>query len=210
MIRILIADDHAVARRGTKDILKEAFPNADIHLAGDAETVISILAKHQWSLIICDISMPGRSGMDVLLEINRSYPNTPVLMLTVHPEEEYAVRAIKSGAAGYLNKDYAAEDELVKAVNTILEGRKYINTAVAQRLADEMAQSTGREPHEILSDKEFQIFKLIASGRSTGEIARQLSLSVNTIGTFRSRILAKMQLHNTAEIVTYAIRRNLL
>lgn len=209
MARILIADDHAVARRGIKEILLEAFPSAEITLTNDAEELIKMVIKQEWDLVISDISMPGRSGLDALHDLKKNFPDLAVLILTIHPEEEYAVRAIREGAAGYLNKDEAVEEELIKAVDIILRGRKYITPSVAERLANEVTHKHNKEPHEMLSNKEFHIFKLIAQGRSTGEIAERLSLSVNTIGTFRGRILAKMQMKTNAEIISYAIRNNL-
>jgi two-component system, NarL family, invasion response regulator UvrY len=210
MARILIADDHAIARRGLKEILLESFPSAEIETVPDAEELMKRVIKDEWDLVISDITMPGRSGLDILHDINKEFPRLPVLILSVHPEEEYAVRVIKAGAAGYLTKDDAVEEELVNAVNTILRGKKYITPSIAEKLARELSHDPEREPHETLSDREFHIFKLIAQGISTSEIAAQLSLSVNTIGTFRSRILAKMNMKTNAEIITYAIHHNLI
>jgi DNA-binding NarL/FixJ family response regulator len=210
MPRILIADDHAIARRGLKEILLEAFPAAVIETVPDATELMKRVAKDKWDLVISDITMPGRSGLDVLSEINKEFPELPVLILSVHPEDEYAVRVLRAGAAGYITKDDAVEEELVKAVNIILRGRKYITPSIAERLANELSQDLERAPHETLSDREFEVFKLIARGISTVEIAEQLSLSVNTIGTFRSRIFAKMNMKNNAELITYAIRNKLI
>jgi len=209
MPRILVADDHAVARRGIKEILLEKFPLAEIITVANAEELMNMLVKEDWNLVITDITMPGRSGMEVLHDINQQFPALPVLILSVHPEREYAVRVIKSGAAGYLNKDEAIEEELNRAVGMALDGKKYITQTVAEMLARELSNDTEKLLHELLSNRELDVFKLLAQGRSTGEIARQLSLSVNTIGTFRSRILAKMNMKNNAEIVAYAIKHNL-
>jgi DNA-binding NarL/FixJ family response regulator len=210
MPRILIADDHAIARRGLKEILMEAFPSAAIETVPDATELMKRVAKDKWDLVISDITMPGRSGLDVLSEINKEFPELPVLILSVHPEDEYAVRVLRAGAAGYITKDDAVEEELVKAVNIILRGRKYITPSIAERLATELSHDFEKDPHETLSDREFEVFKLIARGISTVEIAEQLSLSVNTIGTFRSRIFAKMNMKNNAELITYAIRNKLI
>lgn len=209
MPRILIADDHAVVRRGLKEILNESLPFADITAVNNAEELFKQIIKEKWDLVISDITMPGRSGLEMLQEISLYFPDLPVLILSVHSEEEYAVRVIKAGAVGYLNKDEAVEEELAKAVNTVLAGKKYITSGVAELLARELTNSQ-KEPHESLSDREFDVFKLLGQGKTTGEIARQLSLSVNTIGTFRSRILAKMNMKNNAEIVAYVIRNKLL
>lgn len=209
MPRFLIADDHAVARRGLKEILLEAFPFAKIHAVPDAEELIRQVIKNEWDLVISDITMPGRSGLDVLQEVSQMRSGLPVLILSVHPEDEYAVRVIRAGAAGYLNKNDAVEEELVKAVQVVLNGRKYITPSLAERLARELSQDPEREPHETLSDREYDVFILLAQGKTTGEIAQQLSLSTNTIGTFRSRILAKMNMKNNAEIVAYVIQHRL-
>lgn len=210
MPKILIADDHAVARRGIKEIILDGFPAADIRTVNSAEELVIEVLKQPWDLIISDITMPGRSTLDVLQEIKKGFPDLPVLILSIHPVEDYAVRVIRAGAAGYLNKDDAIEEELLKAVNTILRGRKYITPSVAERLAKEIAEESEKEPHELLSDREFEVFKLLARGKSTSEIAEELHLSSNTIGTFRSRILTKMDIKNNAELVAYAIRNKLI
>ncbi|MBS1510992.1 MAG: response regulator transcription factor [Bacteroidetes bacterium] len=208
--RFLIADDHAVARRGLKEILLEAFPFAEIKAVGTAEEVMAAVIEKHWDMVITDISMPGRSGLELLSDLNKEFPGLPVLILSAHAEEEYAIRVIKAGGAGFLNKDDAVEEELVKAVNVILKGRKYITQTLAEKLAMELSNETNKAPHELLSDREFQVFKLLAQGTTTGDIAKKLSLSVNTVGTFRSRILAKMNMKTNAELVAYAITHHLM
>ena len=210
MPHILIADDHAIARRGLKEILAETIPFADIDTVGSAEELLAKLMQQDWDVVISDINMPGRSGLEILQEINKNFPELPVLIVSVHTEEEYAIRVIKAGGAGFLNKDDAVEEELTKAVKRILSGKKYITPSVAERLADELSNSEEKKPHELLSDREFHIFKLIAKGVGTGDIADKLSLSVNTIGTYRSRILSKMKFKSNAEIIRYALANDLI
>src|SRR5690349_24791442 len=170
-MRILIADDHAIARRGLKEILQEEFPSAEIETVINAEELIARVIREKWDIVISDITMPGRSGLDALHQINKEFPKLPVLVLSMHPEEEYAVRVIRAGAAGYLNKDDAIEEELVKAVNYLLRGRKYITPSIAERLVQELTQNKEKQLHDILSDREFDVFKLLAQGKTTGEIA---------------------------------------
>ncbi|HVW98200.1 MAG TPA: response regulator transcription factor [Mucilaginibacter sp.] len=210
MPRFLIADDHAIARVGLKEILQDAFPHAYIETVGNAEELIKRAFEDEWDIVISDIAMPGRSGLDALNQLHKEFPKLPVLIISVHTEDEYALRVIKSGGAGYLNKDDAVEDELEKAVTQILNGRKYITPSVAEMLAGEVAMDTEKLPHEKLSDREFDVFRLLAQGKSTGEIAGQLSLSVNTIGTFRSRLMTKMGIRNNAGLVAYAIAHGLV
>ena len=210
MPNILIADDHAIARRGLSEILLDSIPFAKIETASSSEELLGKVIQNEWDLVISDINMPGRSGIEILHEITKSFPNLPVLMVSAHTEEEYAVRVIKAGGAGFLNKDDAVEEELVKAVRLILSGKKYISPSVAERLADELSKGEDKKPHEFLSNREFDIFKLLAGGTPTREIADKLSLSVNTVGTYRSRILAKMNFKSNADIIKYAISRNLI
>ncbi|MEO8403161.1 MAG: response regulator transcription factor [Chitinophagaceae bacterium] len=209
-MRILIADDHAIARRGLKEILLEGFPSAEVETVNNAEELIARIIKESWDVVISDINMPGRSGLDALHQINKEFPKLPVLVLSFHPEEDYAVRVIRAGAAGYLNKDAAIESELINAVNQVVRGRKYITPSIAERLVQELSQDKQKQLHEILSDREFDVFKLLAQGKTTGEIAEKLSLSVNTIGTFRSRILAKMSMRTNADMTAYAIHHHLI
>jgi two-component system invasion response regulator UvrY len=209
MLRILIADDHAIIRKGLKQILLEEYPSAFIDEVGDAEGVIKKAITSEWDIIICDLSMPGRSGLDVVHDIKQNFPKLPVLILSLHPEEQYAIRVLKAGAAGYLSKEVATE-ELVKAVQRVLQGRKYISASIAEKLADELDQNANKPPHEILSDREFYVFKLIAEGKGVSEIAELLSLSVTTVSTYRSRILIKMNAKANAELTRYAIENKLI
>ncbi len=210
MPHILIADDHAIARRGLREIISDTIPFADIDTAASAEELLSKVMQDNWDLVISDINMPGRSGLEILQEINKNFPTLPVLIVSVHTEQEYAIRVIKAGGAGFLNKDDAVDEELAKAVQTILSGKRYIPPSVAERLADELANGEDKKPHELLSNREFHIFKLLAKGTGTREIADKLSLSINTVGTYRSRILTKMNFKSNAEIITYAIANKLI
>ena len=195
MIRILVADDHTVVRRGLRQILLEGFPGAFVEEVGDAEDLIKNVVKSTWDVVISDLSMPGRSGLDALQQIKQLHPNLPVLILSIHPEEQYALRVLKSGASGYLSKDMAP-DELVNAVKKVMLGKKYITAAVAEKLAATLDQDHNKPLHEYLSDREFNVLKMLAAGRSVSEIAESLFLSVTTVSTYRSRIMAKMNLKN--------------
>jgi two-component system invasion response regulator UvrY len=209
MIRILIADDHTVVRRGLKQILLEEFPFAFIEEVADAEELIKRVMKEDWSVIISDLSMPGRSGLESLQQIKQLHPKLPVLILSIHSEEHYAIRVLKAGASGYLNKDLAPE-ELVKAVNCVLAGKKYITASIAEKLASSLDFNTEKVPHEFLSDREFEVLKLLAAGKSVSDIAQQFSLSVTTVSTYRSRIMSKMNLKTNADLTLYAIEHSLL
>jgi two-component system invasion response regulator UvrY len=208
-LKILIADDHAIIRRGLRQILNEAYPSALIEEVPDAEGVIKKSIAATWDIIICDLSMPGRSGLDVLQHIKQHYPKLPVLILSLHPEEQYAIRVLKAGAAGYLRKD-TAPDELVKAVQRVLQGRKYVSAFIAEKMASDLDHDTSKPLHELLSDREFHVFMLIAEGKSVSEIAEQLSLSITTVSTYRARILTKMDLRTNADLTRYAIGNNLI
>lgn len=206
-MRILIADDHELIREGIKRILADAH---DIRYVGEARIaheVIAALEQEHWDMVVLDINLPGRSGLDVLKEIKQRFPDIPVLILSMYPEDQYAVRMIKAGAVGYINKGSAATD-LLQAIRKVAAGGKYINTSVAEKLAE--AVDTGGPPHTLLSDREFEIFRLLASGKTVGEIALLLSRSVKTISTHRSHILSKMNLNNNAEIMQYAFEHKLL
>ena len=209
MLRILIADDHAIIRKGLKQILLEEYPSAVIEEVNDAEAAIKKTITNEWDILICDLSMPGRSGLDVLQHVKQNLLKLPVLILSIHPEEQYAIRALRAGAAGYLSKD-AATEELVKAVQRILQGRKYISSSLAEIMASELDQETSKPPHELLSDREFHVFKLIADGKSVSEIAEQLSLSITTVSTYRSRILEKMDIKTNADMTRYALEKKLI
>jgi two-component system invasion response regulator UvrY len=207
-MRILIADDHAVIRKGLKHILLEEFPSAFIEESSDAEDIIKKTLSGDWDVIICDLSMPGRSGLDVVQHMKQNFPKIPVLILSIHPEEQYAIRAIKTGAAGYLSKD-AAPEELVKAVRRVMLGRKYVSSSIADKLADELDQDN-RERHELLSHREFDVFRLLAAGSSVSEISEKLSLSVTTVSTYRARIMVKMNMKSNADLTRYALDHKLI
>lgn len=209
MLRILIADDHSVVRKGLKQILLDEFSSALIEEVADAEALIKKVMSSPWDIVISDLSMPGRSGLDALQQIKSSHPNLPVLILSIHPEEQYALRALKSGASGYLTKD-AAPDELVKAVQKILLGKKYISQSIAEKLANTFSADAGINPHESLSDREFDVMKQLANGKSVSEIADMLSLSVTTISTYRARLMTKMNLKSNSDLTRYAIENKLI
>ena len=208
MIRILVADDHTVVRRGLRQILLEGFPGALIEEVGDAEDLIKNVMKSTWDVIISDLSMPGRSGLDALQQIKKINPNLPVLILSIHPEDHYALRVLKAGASGYLSKDMAS-NELVNAVKKVMVGKKYISASVAEKLASTLDQDDNKAPHEFLSDREFNVLKMLATGSSVSEIAETLFLSVTTVSTYRSRIMAKMNFKNNAELTLYSMEHKL-
>ena len=209
MIRILIADDHAIVRRGLKHIVSE---QPDMTVDGEAENarqVLDLVRTDKWDVIVLDINMPGRSGLEVLKELRREHPKLPVLVLSVHPEDQYGVRVLKAGAAGYLTKD-SAPDELVQAIRKVHRGGKYVSASRAEVLAFELETETDRPRHESLSDREYQVMTMIASGKTVGEIGEELSLSVKTISTYRARVLGKMKMRTNAELTHYAIQNQLL
>lgn len=209
MIKILIADDHAIVRRGLKQILTET---PDMIVAGEAHNGQELLEKmqtDQWDVVVLDISMPGRGGLDILKQMKSERPKLPVLMLTIHPEDQYAVRVLRAGASGYLTKE-SAPDHLVEAIRKVARGGKYISPHLAEKLAFGLESVSERPPHEALSDREFQVLRLIASGKTVKEIGEELSLSVKTISTYRARILEKMRMKNNAEMTHYAIQQKLV
>jgi DNA-binding NarL/FixJ family response regulator len=208
-IKILIADDHAIVREGLKQIVAE---EKDMIVAGEAEnaeTIMKLLEKEKWSIVILDINMPGRNGLEILKDIKQLYPDLPVLILSMFSEEQYGIRAIKAGASGYLKK-VSAPDELVKAIRKIVNGGKYITETLADKLADTLGQIKNELPHEKLSDREFEIMCSIALGKSAEEISEELSISVNTFYTYRNRILEKMSMKSNVELTQYAIRTKLI
>jgi len=208
-MKILIADDHAVVRKGLSQILLEEFSTAVIEEVDNSEDLIKKAMDGHWDVIISDLSMPGRSGLDALHQLKEMLPDTPVLIMSIHPEDHYAIRALKAGAAGYLTKATAPK-ELVKAVRLVLEGRKYISPSTAEKLASVVIQEKEKLPHEYLSNREFDVFKLLAAGRLVSEIAAQLSLSTTTISTYRTRVMSKMNIKTNAELTMYAMNHNLL
>ena len=209
MLRILIADDHAVVRKGLKQILLEEYPSAVVSEAEDAEGLITQVISNEWNLVICDMNMPGRSGLDALSQLKQIAPSLPVLIMSMYPEDQYALRVLKAGAAGYLGKD-TIHDNVVKAVQTIQLGKKFITPSIAEKLADAFGDNSARPAHELLSDREFDVFKLIAAGKSVSEIAAQLSLSTTTVSTYRSRIMEKMNTKSNAELTRYALEKGLI
>lgn len=203
-MKTLIADDHAIVRKGLAQLLLESYPTAQITEVSNSEEVFEQVNKNKWDLILLDISMPGRNGVDALKHIRGMGIKTPILILSMHPEDQYAVRVLKAGASGYLNKE-TASDDLMVAVKRVLSGRKYITSETAEKLSETASNKSTEHLHEYLSDREMQVLQLIASGKTVSEIADQLSLSVNTISTYRARILEKLSLHNNAELTHYAI-----
>jgi two-component system invasion response regulator UvrY len=210
MMHILIADDHAIVRKGIRQLLLEEYPLAIIEETGDGNSLVAKASTGKWDVVICDLDLPGRSGLDAMLQIKEIAPKLPVLIMSIYPEEQYAKRLLKAGAAGYVSKD-AATEELTKAVRMVLQGRKYISPVVAALIAEDMGQGGGdKAPHEALSNREFEIFKMIASGRSVSEIADTLSLSTTTVSTHRARILAKMCMRTNSELMRYALDNKLI
>src|SRR5882724_1799070 len=209
MRRFLIADDHSVVRKGLKQILLEAFPSAAIEEVTNAEDLYKKVMIEDWDVVISDISMPGRSGLEILQQVRQNHPKLPFLILSVHSEDQYAIRVLRAGASGYLNKD-SATDELVKAVNQLLLGKKYITPTIAEKLATTLDPDAEKMPHEYLSDREFEVFKLLAAGRAVSEIAEKIFLSVTTVSTYRARIMIKMNLKTNADLTLYAIEHKLL
>jgi len=209
MLRFLIADDHAVVRKGLKQILQDAFPSALIEEVADAEELLKKVNKEEWDTVISDISMPGRSGLDLLRDLQQLRPELPVLVLSMHPEDQYATRVLKAGAAGYMNKETAPK-ELVKAVRKVLAGGRYVSAALAEKLAADLSADAARLPHEKLSHHEFEVLRMIPSGKTVSQIAEELHLSVTTVSTHRARILEKMGMENNADLMRYALHNRLI
>jgi two-component system invasion response regulator UvrY len=207
-MKILLADDHAVVRSGLKQILTEAFSRATYGEARNGQEALDLVWKQNWDVVVLDITMPGRSGLDVLRQIKESKPKLPVLVLSMHPENQFATRVLKCGASGYMTKE-SAPAELVGAIKSVLAGRRYVSASLAESLAASLS-TNHKAPQDKLSDREFQALRLIASGKTVSEIARELSLSVKTISTYRARILEKMGLKNNAELMRYAMQHRLV
>lgn len=208
-IKVFIADDHAIVREGLKQILAET---RDIVVAGEAENgvdAIKLFRKSACQVMLLDISMPDRSGIEVLKQLKKETPELAVLMLSMHREDQYAIRALKAGAAGYLTKQ-SAPKELVTAIRQVAGGLKYISAALAQELANHVGEDHEAPPHDALSDREYQTLTMIASGKTVGMIAKELSLSVKTVSEYRARLLVKMKLKNSAELTHYAIKNQLI
>jgi two-component system, NarL family, invasion response regulator UvrY len=209
MTRVLIADDHEVVRRGLKQILTDEFSRIKVSEAGTSQEALEAALAHPLGLVLLDINMPGRSGLDVLQEISEQRPKLPVLVLSISPEEEFALRCLKLGAAGYLSKR-SASDELILAVKKALAGGKYVTAALAEKLAAALAGADASQlPHEVLSNRELQVLRMIATGKTIKEISSELSLSEKTIATYRTRISEKMGLATNVELTRYAMQHNL-
>ena len=209
MLRVLIADDHAILRRGLIEILTRELNDPVCGEAEDAQQVLAQVRSHDWDLVILDVSMPGRSGIDVLADLKLARPKMPVLVLSMHPESQYGKRVLKAGAAGYMNKNSAPE-ELIKAIRKVLAGGRYVSPALAEKLALDLNDDHVQLRHETLSGREFEVLRMIASGKTVTQIAEELHLSVATVSTYRARILEKMHITTTAELMHYAFQNHLV
>jgi DNA-binding NarL/FixJ family response regulator len=207
-MRVLIVDDHAVLRDGLKNILNEPRGTAACHEASTAQEAVALIERQDWDLVVLDISLGETSGLDVLKHIKHVRPKLPVLIFTMHPERQYARRSLKSGAAGYVTKD-SSPSELRQAIRRILAGGRYVSSSLAETLVADLEAGAFRQPHESLSDREFEVMRLIASGNTVSEIAALLSLSDRTISTYRARILEKMKMRTNAELTHYAVQSKL-
>jgi len=209
MLNVLIADDHEIVRRGLKQILQEEFPFAHFEEASDSLTLIQKALSGTWDVILTDLAMPGGGGLEALRQIRQYNADVPVLVVSIYPEDQYALRVIKAGASGYLNKDTAPE-ELVNAVQRVLAGKKHISAEVAEMLSSSFYHSVEKPLHELLSEREYSVFRLIAAGKSITAIAEELLIGTTTVSTYRSRILGKMKRKTNAELIQYAVENNLI
>ncbi|MBU6479223.1 MAG: response regulator transcription factor [Nitrospirae bacterium] len=209
MLRILIADDFPLFRRGVKELLTDGLESVTVGECGNSHDLLELVRRNKWDVVILDITMPGSNGTETLKQLKAEYPKLPVLVLSMHPEDQYAVRMFKAGADGYLTKA-SAPDELVEAIKKVLGGGQYVSSTLGEKLALTFKASTGSVPHEHLSDREYEVMCLIASGKTVSEIAETMHLGVTTISTYRARILEKMNLKNNAELTRYALKRGLV
>jgi len=209
IIRILIVDDHFFIRKGLKDVLSERFPEIEIGEAKDGQEALQAVWAENWDVMLLDISMPGRGGLDTLKEVKQTKPKLPVIILSMHPEEQFAIRVLKLGACAYIRKD-SAGSELVKGVECALQGLRYITPQLAGQLAAHLEENRPNAPHEDLSDREYQVMCLLASGKTVKEAGSHLALSVKTISTYRTRILEKTGLKNNSQIMRYAVKNGLI
>jgi two-component system invasion response regulator UvrY len=207
-MHILITDDHAVVRRGLREILADSLEEATFSEAGNADEALRLLAKHPVGILVLDINMPGRSGLDLLKDVKRMYPRIPVIVLSVQPEDQYAVRCLRSGASAYINKDSAPE-ELAQAARKVLAGGRYVGAGLAEKLVT-ILDDGDRPRHELLSDRELEVMLLIASGISLTEIGNRLHVSAKTVSTYRARVMDKMQMRSNAELTRYAMGQGLI
>jgi len=209
MIKILIADDHTIFREGLKHILAE-YPDLVVaDEANNGQEVLDKIWKNNYDMVLLDITMPGMTGLEVLKQLKNDKPKLPVLILSMHPEEQYAIRVLRAGASGYLTKE-SAPDELITAIRKISQGRKYITSSLAERLATEVEADSEKPLHDILSDREYQVLRMIAAGKTVKHIAKELSLSIKTVSTYRARIMEKMKMKTNAEVMHYVIKHQLL
>jgi two-component system invasion response regulator UvrY len=209
MTRILLVDDHPVVRQGIKQVLAGAFDPATVGEASNAEEGMTEIKSTEWDVMVLDLSMPGTSGIDMLKDLRRERPTLPVLVLSMHSPDQFARRAMNAGASGYLTKD-SNPTELVKAVGEVIAGRRYLNPAVIEELVGNLQPEQGQRPHEALSDREYQVLRMIASGLTVSQVAARLSLSVKTVSTYRARVLEKMSMKTTAELMHYGIQHGLV
>ncbi len=208
-MRFLIVDDHPVVRRGVRELLHDEFPGAAFVEADDGETAIAKVEDDTFDCALLDLSMPGRGGLDALKEIRSRRPRLPVLVHSHHAEQQYAIRAIRAGARGYVTKD-TAPDELVRAVREVVAGRRYMTAALAAQIASALSSDPDKEPHDALSDRELQVLRMMALGKTVRDIAKELGLSDKTISTYRTRVLEKLELRTTADLMRYAIKAKLV
>ncbi len=209
VINIIIADDHAFLREGIKKTIQDEIDMKIIGEASNAIEAIAVIKELDPDVVIMDISMPGKSGLEVLKDLKAMKKKYRVLILSMHPEDRFAIRALKAGATGYLTKE-SAPDELVKAIRTVLTGRKYVSKALAEKLVDILSDDMDKQPHELLSDREYEVFIKIASGKKAVEIAAEISISVHTVNTYRARILEKLNMNSNVELTQYAMHNNLI
>jgi DNA-binding NarL/FixJ family response regulator len=208
-LRFLLVDDHALVRRGLRELLADEFPGCAFVEAGTGPEAAALIGTADFTLVILDLTIPGRDGLSVLKEFHERLPNLPVLVLSVHAEEQYAIRALRAGASGYITKESAPE-ELSKAIRKVLTGGRYVSSSLAERLASDLAPGSGRPPHESLSDRELQVLRMVAVGKSVKEIGAELALSEKTISTYRARTLEKMEMKTNADLMRYALRCGLV
>ncbi len=209
MIKVIIVDDHLIVREGLKQIISDTSDISVVDEASNGQEAINKIRNNDCDVLLLDISMPGRSGLEILKEIKSELPKLSILILTMHPEEQYAVRVLRAGASGYLTKE-SAPDELIEAIRKVSDGGKYISSTLAEKLAFNLEIDTGKPFHQTLSDREFEVMCMISSGKTVTEIADEMSLSVKTISTYRTRILDKMRMKTNAELTYYSIKNDLV